>query len=181
MKLFSVKSAAIILMVTTVSACASSQSSRNQSRAEAQPAFHFAKPVSLVLISFDSNDDRSISRDELNAGLDREWQLVTANTEKNFLGPIDFGKWVTASFGSDDLQFSHFTVDINANGSISEDEFDAALIKEFDKADADSNGVVSRAELVSEFSPRNRGGRNSEAPAEGGRGEGGERRRRRRQ
>ena len=182
---FPVSKALTALLILTITACASSAGPKGPNRSDAarsgaqkQATFHYLKPTSLILSEFDGDSDRKITREELSAGIKNEWKMTTKEAADGQLGPIEFSHWVRMVLGTSDTQFSHLSVDTNANGTVSEDEFRAALEREFNLTDTNKDGVLVRSELVSMFEPqfrsqRRNGNANRNRQGRGeGRGEG---------
>lgn len=164
----------VIALGITASACASSSPPREEaSRGPSVPVyFHYAKPTSLVLVEFDADRDRKITTAELGAGIDHEWQLAAGEEADGDLGAIGFQNWVQNAVGTVDTRFTHLTVDTDSDGSISEDEFRAALEQEFEAADNNKDGNVTRTELVTFFERQSRGQNAGGQRAGEGRGQG---------
>ncbi|MBT8473128.1 MAG: hypothetical protein KJN99_11040 [Marinicaulis sp.] len=108
----------------------------------------------MILIEFDADRDRLLTRSELLAGADAEWRVIAEAAGADELRPIDFSQWVEKAIGTKETAFTHIAVDTNANGTIGAYEFRSALEREFSIADKDKDGVVTRAELVKSFQVR---------------------------
>lgn len=171
-------------LIGLVSACASSgkpdrRGNRGGDRPETASTipFQYAKPISFILVGFDSDQNKIISESEVAEGALAEWALATREAGSAQLSPIDFRKWMENTLGSHTLSFTHIALDTDQSGSVDEIEFQTALVREFNLADKNEDGLLTRSELLDEFIPRRRGN-NSDNGANGqrrpnGRGRGG--------
>lgn len=101
----------------------------------------------MMFVSFDTNGDLSTSTDELNAGIEREWQRADANHDGQ-LQPIEFQNWANAVLGGQQMGPYRLDFDRNVDNSITREEFDHEIRARFADYDADENGSVSRGEFV---------------------------------
>lgn len=127
-----------------------------------------AKPISLLFVSMDSNQDTFIDGGELERGLEREWLRLTPSSNAKAL---DFENWSLAALGAKDTLPSFIAFDRDLDGSISQEDFYKRVRIEFDLADADNNGVLTRSELLFRVSRPSRD-RTSSPEGERSRGEG---------
>ena len=148
----------LALLVTSVSACASPHGARESLAGGEQisSTAQIVQPTSMMLIELDADRDRLLTREELASGADAEWRVVAEAAGTEELRPVDFSRWIENAIGTKDTPFTHIAVDTDANGSISDIEFRGALEREFNIADRDKDGVVTRAELVNSVQARQR-------------------------
>lgn len=101
----------------------------------------------LMLVSFDTNGDLNVTREEAEAGFAREWTRADADANGS-LSPIEFSNWSNAVLGG--LQIGPYRLDFdrNVDNVITREEFDSELRARFSQYDSDENGSLSRAEFV---------------------------------
>lgn len=133
-----------------LSACASKPDRRgppNGERGNAGATYTgmAAKPIGLLFVSMDSNEDTFLDGGELERGIEREWLRLTPSSNATAL---DFENWSLAALGARDTLPSFIAFDRDLDGSISQEDFSKRVRIEFDLADADNNGVLSRSELL---------------------------------
>jgi len=104
-----------------------------------------AKPIGLLFVSMDSNEDTFLDVGELERGIEREWLRLTPSSNATAL---DFENWSLAALGAKDTLPSFIAFDRDLDGSISQEDFSKRVRIEFDLADADNNGVLTRSELL---------------------------------
>lgn len=101
----------------------------------------------LMMVSFDSNGDLGISRDEAEAGFAREFARADANGDAS-LQPIEFSNWSNTVLGGSQIGPYRLDFDRNVDNVISRQEFDTELRARFSQYDGDENGSLSRSEFV---------------------------------
>ncbi|MEM9178193.1 MAG: signal transduction protein [Pseudomonadota bacterium] len=141
---------AFALATLLISACANGpdrRPPRGGDRGGEQSSFegYAAKPVTLLFVSMDQNNDARISSDELLRGIDREWDLLTS---RHPIGALEYGEWSAATLGSSDALPSFISFDRDLDGSLSELEFGDRLRAEFADLDKNSDGLLDRSELI---------------------------------
>ncbi len=107
-----------------------------------------------LMLSFDANKDGSVSRDEVEAGLKRQFEL--ADTDRN--GTLNLGeiqaenakRWQASGTASSPL------IDWNLDGTVSLAEFSGTAHSIFAQLDRDQGGSLAGPELEA---PRLRGAR----------------------
>lgn len=104
-----------------------------------------AKPISLLFVSMDRNEDTFIDGSELELGIDTEWQRLTLSPNATAL---DFENWSLSALGARDTLPSFVAFDRDLDGRISQQDFSKRIQVEFDLADADNDGVLARSELL---------------------------------
>lgn len=101
----------------------------------------------LMLVSFDTNFDLAVTRDEAEAGFAREWTRADANNDSS-LQPIEFTSWSNVVLGGSQIGPYRLDFDRNVDNAITRDEFDTELRARFSQYDSDENGSLSRTEFV---------------------------------
>ena len=187
----------LLLLTATafvVSACASQPDRRGPERGDrsergergerqqARGSGTFMQPVAALFIGMDSNQDKIVSRSELEAGLSTEWSSFERNPSATY-----FAEWSNKALGSTDAMPNFLSFDKDFSGVISKDEFANQLTVHFNRMDKNKDGNIERSEMLVAFQARSgerrggaeggRGGRGSGAEGgRGGRGGGGGRR-----
>ena len=169
----------IFLLAATgfvLSACASQPDRRAPERGErsergerqqARGSGTFMQPLAALFVGMDSNQDKIVSRVELETGITDEWSSFDRNPSA-----IYFADWSEKTLGSTDAMPNFLSFDKDFSGVISKDEFTDLLTLHFNRMDKNKDGNVDRSEMLIAFQARSgerRGG------AEGGRGSQGER------
>jgi hypothetical protein len=92
----------------------------------------------MMLVSFDANGDLSITTDEINAGLTREFARADVGGDGS-LSPIEFQNWSNAVLGGGPMGPYRLDFDRNVDNTITRAEFDAeirARVSQYDDPDA---------------------------------------------
>ncbi len=101
----------------------------------------------LMFVSFDTDGNLSITREELEAGIPREWARADANSDGN-LSPIEFQNWSNLVLGGSQMGPYRLDFDRNVDNTITRDEFETEVRGRFSDYDQDSSGALSRSEFV---------------------------------
>ncbi len=101
----------------------------------------------LMLVSFDTNGDLSVSRDEAEAGFTREFTRADADAN-GALSPIEFSSWSNLVLGGAQIGPYRLDFDRNVDNIITREEYDTELRARFSQYDADENDTLSRTEFV---------------------------------
>ncbi|MEZ5957201.1 MAG: hypothetical protein R3C27_08340 [Hyphomonadaceae bacterium] len=101
----------------------------------------------LMLVSFDTNGDLSVSREEAEAGYGREWTRADADAN-GALSPIEFSNWSNLVLGGSQIGPYRLDFDRNVDNTITREEFDTELRARFSQYDSDENDALSRTEFV---------------------------------
>lgn len=101
----------------------------------------------LMLVSFDTNADLNVTREESEAGFAREWTRADADGNGS-LSPIEFSNWSNAVLGGSQIGPYRLDFDRNVDNIITREEFDTEMRARFSQYDSDENGSLSRAEFV---------------------------------
>lgn len=141
--------------LSLLTACASGPDRRSSDRDGPVGAQVIAQPISLYFAGLDSNQDKRVTRAELTAGLDQDWQRFDRPPSA-----VPFSNWALSAFGSKTARPSFISFDTDLDGTVTEDEFVARLTDAFDRLDQDDDGVLTREELITvmERSRRNQRG-----------------------
>jgi len=162
-----------------LSACASSKPDRRdrpQERAgQERPqrtSGTFMQPSAVLFTAMDSNQDKRVSRAEMQAGVKAEWEKFGSNPSA-----IQFSKWSLETLGSTDAFPTFMSFDKDFNGVIYESEFMSGLERTFTRLDKNGDDIIERSEMIIAFNAqegqrRQRGGQGGERGQRGG-GEGG--------
>ncbi|MEP6343737.1 MAG: hypothetical protein ABJ275_10515 [Maricaulaceae bacterium] len=159
-----------------VSACASQPEQRGSDRgeraergergprAQARGSGTFMQPVAALFIGMDSNQDKIISRAELESGVSNEWSSFDRNPSATY-----FALWSENTLGSTDALPNFLSFDKDFSGVISKDEFSDQLTTHFNGMDKNKDGNLGRSEMIVAFQARSGNSRGNGAEG-GGRG-----------
>jgi hypothetical protein len=114
-----------------------------------------ARPVALLFVGFDTNGDLSTTSDELAAGLKAEFARADANKD-GFVSNFEMIDWSTLMLGDKEAQPDYRTMNADLGQSVSPEEFNKALQREFTMMDKDADGRLTRTELL-RMAPQMRG------------------------
>ena len=123
----------------------------------AAPSGPVARPVALLIASFDADADMVVTRGEADQAIKAEW--IRLSGDRPTAATLTLADWLIAALGSADAQPSTVAFDNNFDGVISRDEFETRLRSEFIQLDKNDDGVLSRAELIFELPDMRGGGR----------------------
>jgi len=126
-----------------LTACASSPSEQSNEA----PIRALLSADVMMFVSFDTNADLSVSADEIQAGIEREFARADANHD-NQIQPIEFQNWSTLVLGGSALGPFRLDFDRNVDNVITRDEFVTEINGRVRDYDTDSNGALSRSEFV---------------------------------
>lgn len=101
----------------------------------------------LMLVSFDTNFDLIVTREEAELGYTREWARADGDSNGS-LTPIEFSNWSNLVLGGSQIGPYRLDFDRNVDNTITREEFDTELRARFSQYDSDENGALSRAEFV---------------------------------
>jgi hypothetical protein len=110
------------------------------------PATLVAEPVALAIAGFDADGDARVTRAELAAGVKRSFASVAGSADT--LGYIAFADWAERYLGNRSALPSPFETDANGDNRIGLAELEAKFAEVFARLDADKDGVLTRAELL---------------------------------
>mgnify|MGYP001370095521 CR=1 FL=1 len=101
----------------------------------------------MMFVSFDTDADLSVSRDEIDAGMAREFERADANRDGS-LQPIEFQNWSNAVLGGGMLGPYRLDFDRNVDNVITREEWDTEMRARVGDYDADENGALDRSEFI---------------------------------
>jgi hypothetical protein len=101
----------------------------------------------MMFVSFDTNGDLSVSRDELEAGIAREFTRIDANADGN-VSPIEFQNWANNVLGGGQMGPYRLDFDRNVDNTITRAEFETEVRGRFSDYDENSDGALTRSEFV---------------------------------
>jgi hypothetical protein len=101
----------------------------------------------LMLVSFDTNADLIVTREEAEAGYGREWTRADADNNAS-LSPIEFSNWSNLVMGGSQIGPYRLDFDRNVDNVITREELDTELRARFSQYDSDENGAIARSEFV---------------------------------
>lgn len=110
------------------------------------PATVMAEPVALLIAAADRDGDARTTRAELDDALARSFAQVARGGSD--IGYLAFADWAERELGSRTALPSPFEVDRDNDNRITLAELQARMASLFDRFDADRDGAVSRAELL---------------------------------
>jgi hypothetical protein len=125
-----------------LSACASSGGSgRNE------PVRALMSADVLMLVSFDANQDLSVSTAEVDAGIAREFARADSNSDGS-LQPIEFQHWSNLVLGGAQLGPFRLDFDRNVDNTITREEFETEIRARARHYDSDESDAISRGEFI---------------------------------
>lgn len=101
----------------------------------------------MMLVSFDTDGDLSVTTAEVDAGLAREFTRADASLDGQ-LQPNEFQNWSNIVLGGAQMGPYRLDFDRNVDNVISRDEFDAEIRARVTTYDSDENGALSRSEFI---------------------------------
>ena len=160
----------------TLSACATKNDRRGPpdrgDRAErgdrpARSSGTFLQPIAVVFAGMDANNDKVISRAEMQGGVSSEWAAFDRSPSAAY-----FSQWSLKNLGSTDAMPTFLSFDRDFNGVISQGEFAEQLERSFGRMDKNGDGRLERSEMLIAFNAAE-GQRSRQGGEQGGRGGGG--------
>ena len=115
--------------------------------AGSERATMMVEPAGMLIAGFDSDGDGRVSAAEREAGVAHSFHAIdTSNAGK--LGYIEFADWAERWLGDRNALPSPFGIDTDGDDAITLPELQAAIAHVFDRFDANHDGQVTRAELL---------------------------------
>lgn len=105
------------------------------------------EPAAMLIAACDGDGDGRTTRAELNACIARSFAEADA-MHKGSIGYIDYSDWALKWLGDRNALPSPFGVDSDGDNRITLAELQAQFASLFDRFDANKDGAVTRAELV---------------------------------
>lgn len=175
LSLFSAKTGICLIAIAglSLSACASKPKRggppQDGARGPAKTSGTFARPIGFLFSDMDMDGNAVITRAELSEGIAAEWSTFDNNP-----GGAVFNQWALRKLGSTDAMPTFMAFDDDFNGVITKSEFEHRLNDEFTRLDKNSDGRVTRSELIqSVAAPQGRAQQERVRGEGGGRGKGG--------
>jgi Ca2+-binding EF-hand superfamily protein len=106
-----------------------------------------ARPIGLLFVGFDTNDDLSTTSAELAAGLKVEFARADVNKD-GFISNFEMIDWSTLMMGDKEAQPDYRTMNADLGQSVSPEEFTKAFQHDFTMMDKDGDGRLTRAEML---------------------------------
>ncbi|HET9230661.1 MAG TPA: hypothetical protein VFO00_05205 [Vitreimonas sp.] len=101
----------------------------------------------MMLVSFDANGDLSVTAEEINAGLAREFARADTSGDGS-LSPIEFQNWANAVLGGGPMGPYRLDFDRNVDNTITRAEFDTEIRARVDQYDENGDDVLTRGEFT---------------------------------
>ena len=101
----------------------------------------------MMLVRFDANGDLSVTAEEINAGLAREFARADTSGDGS-LSPIEFQNWANAVLGGGPMGPYRLDFDRNVDNTITRAEFDTELRARVDQYDENGDDVLTRGEFT---------------------------------
>ena len=117
------------------------------------PISEVAEPLGLAIAGFDADGDGVTSRAEFDAALARTFAAADSDGD-GALGYIEYSAWAERWLGSQSALPGPFAIDVDGDNRLSLEEFTAAFAREFARLDANADGMISHAELLTIHNPR---------------------------
>ena len=111
------------------------------------PATIVAEPVAVMIAACDANGDAKVTRPELQACVQRSFAAIDT-THGGSIGYIGYSDWALMWLGDRNALPSPFSVDADGDNRITLAELQAQFDSLFARFDADKDGAVTRAELL---------------------------------
>ena len=111
------------------------------------PATIVAEPVAVMIAACDANGDAKVTRAELQACVQRSFAAIDT-THSGSIGYIGYSDWALLWLGDRNALPSPFSVDTDGDNRITLAELQAQFESLFARFDADKDGAVTRAELL---------------------------------
>ena len=118
------------------------------------PNSHANEPIRAILsadvmmfVSWDTNGDLTVSADEIEAGITREFDRADTNHDGR-IEPIEYQAWQNAVLGGGQMGPYRLDFDRNVDNVITREEFATEIHARVRDYDADENGSLSRSEFV---------------------------------
>jgi len=135
--------AVLVLGVALTAACSSGPASSERN----DPVRALLSGDAMMLVSFDTDGDLSVSSGEIDAGLQREFARADVSRDGS-LSPIEFQNWSNAVLGGGPMGPYRLDFDRNVDNSITREEFDAEIRARARQYDENADGVLTRGEFT---------------------------------
>jgi len=105
------------------------------------------QPAALVFAGFDDNGDYLVNRDEALAGAKTAFKRADKDNSGK-LTLFELEDWRAAALGSLDALPGNLNFDTDYDNQVQKIEFEGAVMNLFERHDADENGALKMAELM---------------------------------
>jgi len=112
-----------------------------------EPARALMSGDALMFVSFDADGDLSITQQEIEAGIAREFTRADAGGD-GALTPIEFQSWANAVLGGSQMGPYRLDFDRNVDNTITRAEFETEIRARVTDYDEDNSGALSRSEFI---------------------------------
>lgn len=136
--------AVVALGVALTAACSSGPSSRIDRN---DPVRALLSGDAMMLVSFDTDGDLSISSAEIDAGLQREFTRADVSRDGS-VSPIEFQNWANAVLGGGPMGPYRLDFDRNVDNTITRAEFDTEIRARAAQYDENGDTVLTRGEFT---------------------------------
>lgn len=137
------KIVAVLALAATAAACASGGGRADRD----EPIRALLSADVMLLVSFDTDHDLTITAAEVDAGLEREFLRADADRD-GALQPIEFQNWSNAALGGTQLGPFRLDFDRNVDNTITREEFDTEIRARVQYYDEDESGTLTRSEFI---------------------------------
>lgn len=134
---------ALVLGAALTAACGSG----SISSAANDPVRALLSGDAMMLVSFDTNGDLSITTEEINAGLAREFTRADTSGDGS-LSPIEFQNWANNVLGGGPMGPYRLDFDRNVDNTITREEFEAEIRARVEQYDENGDDVLTRGEFT---------------------------------
>ncbi|CAN5267348.1 hypothetical protein BH10PSE12_BH10PSE12_08750 [soil metagenome] len=136
----------IALALGTALLAAAAADARPKPPSASTPPTITAAPVALMITGFDTDADLRVTRAEYDIGVKRAFDSVAGGGDS--LSPIDLDHWGARWLGNSGALPGRLDFDTDGDDRVSRAEFSARFAAIFQTYDADSDGVITRGELL---------------------------------
>lgn len=136
--------AGCVCAIIALAACASGPG--NGGRAD-EPIRALLSGDAMMFVSFDADNDLSVSGAEIETGLAREFARADVNSDGQ-LQPIEFQTWANAVLGGGQLGPYRLDFDRNVDNVITRAEYENEIRARVREYDENEDGALTRSEFV---------------------------------
>jgi len=132
----------VVIAAAALTGCASGPSRDNN-----EPIRALMSADVMMLVSFDTDADLTVSGAEIDAGVAREFERADTSHDGS-VQPIEFQGWANAVLGGGQLGPYRLDFDRNVDNVITREEFDAEIHARVRDYDQDQSAGLTRSEFV---------------------------------
>jgi len=133
-----------VAAAAALAACASGPSRSSQAD---EPIRALLSADVMMLVSFDSDGDLTVTEAEVAAGLAREFARADSNADGS-LQPIEFQNWANVVLGGGQIGPYRLDFDRNVDNVITREEFDTEIRARVSHYDEDESNTLTRSEFI---------------------------------